>query len=115
MCSKAQKKKEFSVFFSPLQYGATEGGSAGALLKMDLKNAFNSVIRNDMICQVYKSFHDIGNQVSNMYLGFICQGNSTVSLSSQEVLTHLSSSIRMNMQGQHYSVNPACIIDSYSA
>ena len=100
----AKKKKDFSDFFAPLQYGvATEGGSEllihqiqlllesnkdWVVLKSDVKNVFNTINRSDMIDQVFASFPDIGNHVVRMYSAFsdlvISRGNSTVILSSQE-------------------------------
>ena len=99
-----QEEKRFSDFFALLQYGvATEGGSEllihqiqlllesnndWVVLKTDVKNAFNTINRSDMIDQVFASFPDIGNHVVRMYSAFsdlvISRGNSTVILSSQE-------------------------------
>ena len=81
-----QKKESFSSFLSPLQHGvAVEGGPElivhhislllesnpdWVILKTNLKNAFNSVLRSHLLPEVAKAFPDIYQHVHQMYAGF---------------------------------------------
>ena len=99
-----QKKELFSSFFCPIQHGvATECGTElivhhielllqhnpdWVVLKSDVRNAFNSISRQQMLEQVVGSFPDILNHVAQMYgrispLVFM-QGITPVTIESAE-------------------------------
>ena len=98
------KKEEFTDVFCPIQHGVStkcgteliahhisltlETNPNWIVLKSDVKNAFNSVSRDQIMEQVSLAFPDLYNHVIQMYgkpssLVFM-QGSSTVIIPSEE-------------------------------
>ena len=98
------KRNDFSRFFAPIQHGvATEGGAEllahhlqllleshpeWIALKTDVRNAFNGISRDHMLCRVLSDFPDISSHTIQMYSEInspvLLQDQSTIILTSKE-------------------------------
>ena len=100
----AQKKEAFADYFTPIQHGvSTQNGTElvahhiglmlevnqnWIVLKSDVRNAFNSISRCDMLKEVSKAFPDLFSHIQQMYghsssLVYL-QGLSSIVIPSQE-------------------------------